>query len=106
MLQIAELVDYGGNSQVYNVEYTIRKMPGPQRHLYSSVVLGSNGRWVGAQVGAGVGGAIEAAVTARLPCLHVVHMAWQVCCQQLYRGLFSCTQATAVVAAGTTGCTQ
>lgn len=38
--------------------------------------------------------------------LKVLHMAWQVCCKQLYRGLFSCTQATAVVAAGTTGCTQ
>lgn len=45
-IQIAELVNYSASGgDAYNVEYTIQKLPGPQRHLYSTVVLGSNGRY-------------------------------------------------------------
>jgi hypothetical protein len=42
--QIAKLVDYRSTGDVYSVEYTVQKLPGPQRHLYSACILGSNGR--------------------------------------------------------------
>lgn len=40
-------MDYktGKGGQSYDVEYTVQKLPGPQRHLFSSVVLGSNGKY-------------------------------------------------------------
>ena len=45
-VQIAELVDCKNTGDTYEVEYTVQKLPGPKRHLFSSVRLGSNGRWV------------------------------------------------------------
>ena len=45
-MQIAELVDCKNTGDTYEVEYTVQKLPGPKRHLFSSVRLGSNGRWV------------------------------------------------------------
>ena len=46
-MQIAKLVDSKDTGSTYEVEYTIQKLPGPKRHLFSSVMLGSNGRWEG-----------------------------------------------------------
>jgi hypothetical protein len=45
VIQVAELVSSKATSDKYFVEYTIEKMPGPKRHLYSSLILGSNGRY-------------------------------------------------------------
>ncbi|KAG1664185.1 hypothetical protein FOA52_011363 [Chlamydomonas sp. UWO 241] len=46
-VQIANLVDYnvGKSGESYDVEYTVQKLPGPQRHLFSTVMLGSNGKY-------------------------------------------------------------
>ncbi|GAX86069.1 hypothetical protein CEUSTIGMA_g13483.t1 [Chlamydomonas eustigma] len=45
VIQVAELVSCKATSNKYFVEYTIEKIPGPKRHLYSSFILGSNGRY-------------------------------------------------------------
>lgn len=44
-IQIAKLVDCKDAGDRYNVEYTVQKLPGPQRHLLSTVMVGSNGRY-------------------------------------------------------------
>ncbi|KXZ47533.1 hypothetical protein GPECTOR_34g692 [Gonium pectorale] len=42
-IQIAKLVDAAEVGGKYFVEYTVQKLPEPQRHLYSVLALGYNG---------------------------------------------------------------
>lgn len=44
-IQVASLVDYSESNGQYFVEYTVQKMPEPQRHLLSRLALGSNGMY-------------------------------------------------------------
>jgi len=44
--QICKLVDSKDTGRSYEIEYTIEKLPGQKRHLFSSVSLGSNERYV------------------------------------------------------------
>ncbi|GIL78027.1 hypothetical protein Vretimale_7369 [Volvox reticuliferus] len=44
-VQIAKLVDASEISNRYFVEYTVQKLPEPQRHLYSLLALGYNGMY-------------------------------------------------------------
>uniref|UniRef100_A0A7S0WYF0 PsbP C-terminal domain-containing protein n=1 Tax=Chlamydomonas leiostraca TaxID=1034604 RepID=A0A7S0WYF0_9CHLO len=44
-VQVARLVDYKESRGQYFVEYTVQKLPEAQRHLLSTVALGSNGRY-------------------------------------------------------------
>ncbi|GLC47508.1 hypothetical protein PLESTB_001805500 [Pleodorina starrii] len=44
-IQIAKLVDASELSGRYYVEYTVQKLPEPQRHLYSLLALGYNGMY-------------------------------------------------------------
>jgi hypothetical protein len=41
---VASLIDYKEARGQYFVEYVVQKLPEPQRHLLSTVALGSNGR--------------------------------------------------------------
>lgn len=43
--QVVKLVDAGETADpAYFVEYTVEKMPEPQKHLYSQLALGYTGR--------------------------------------------------------------
>ncbi|GIL66770.1 hypothetical protein Vafri_20280, partial [Volvox africanus] len=44
-IQIAKLVEASEISNRYFVEYTVQKLPEPQRHLYSMLALGYNGMY-------------------------------------------------------------
>jgi hypothetical protein len=44
-VQIARLEDALETKGMYYVDYTIEKVPGPKRHLYSVVALAFNGRY-------------------------------------------------------------
>eukprot|EP00955_Chlamydomonas_euryale_P059160 357293-Chlamydomonas_euryale.AAC.3 len=46
-VQVARLIDYKAvnGGETYQVEYTVQKLPGPVRHLFSTASLGTNGRY-------------------------------------------------------------